>query len=44
VGGVAETYDSFTADSRLKNKMPTPIAAGLLSIRSNVQLIVEVES
>ena len=44
VGGVADTYDSFTADSRVKNKMPTPIAAGLLSIRSNVQLIVEVES
>lgn len=44
VGGVPQTYDSFTTDSMLKNKAPTPITAGLLSIRSNVQLIVEVES
>jgi uncharacterized protein YggE len=44
VGGAPQTYDSFSADSNLKMKVPTPISAGLLSIRSNVQLIVEVES
>jgi len=44
VAGTPETYDSFKADSALKMRVPTPIAAGLLSIRSNVQLIVEVES
>jgi uncharacterized protein len=42
VAGTPET-DSFKADSTLE-KARTPIAAGLLSIRSNVQLIVEVES
>jgi len=45
VAGTPETYDSFKADSTLeKQRAPTPIAAGSLSIRSNVQLIVEVES
>jgi len=44
VGGVPETYDSFKADTTFEKRAPTPIAAGLLSIRSNVQLIVEVES
>src|SRR5258706_4034467 len=44
VGGVAETYDSLSADSNLKMRGRTPISTGLLSIRSNVQLIVEVES
>jgi uncharacterized protein YggE len=43
VAGTPETYDSFKADS-LKMKTPTPISAGLLSIHSNVQLIVEVET
>ncbi|MDX6303960.1 MAG: uncharacterized protein QOI77_929 [Blastocatellia bacterium] len=43
VGGVPETTESFKADSTVE-KARTPIAAGLLSIRSNVQLIVEVES
>jgi uncharacterized protein YggE len=44
VAGVPEMYDSFKAESRIEKRVPTPIAAGLLSIRSNVQLIVEVES
>ena len=44
VGGVAETSDSLSADSNLKMRVRTPITSGLLSIRSNVQLIVEVES
>jgi len=44
VAGTPETYDSFKADSTLKMRAPTPIAAGSLSIRSSVQLIVEVES
>src|SRR3989442_842279 len=44
VAGVPELYESLKADSTLKQRVPTPIAAGLLSIRSNVQLIVEVES
>src|SRR5258706_9815884 len=43
VGGVPEPYESLKADSTLE-KTRTPIAAGFLSIRSNVQLIVEVES
>lgn len=44
VAGSPEASESFKADSTLKNRATTPIAAGLLSIRSNVQLIVEVES
>ncbi len=43
VGGVPDPYESLKADSTL-GKARTPIAAGFLSIRSNVQLIVEVES
>src|SRR5712671_880514 len=38
VAGTPETYDSFKADSTLEKRAPTPIAAGSLSIRSNVQL------
>ncbi len=36
--------ESITRDYVAKNRAPTPITAGRLSIRSNVQLIVEVES
>jgi len=44
VAGAPEPYESIKADSTLKQRAPTPIAAGLLSIRSNVQLIVDVGS
>ncbi|MGH3850803.1 MAG: SIMPL domain-containing protein, partial [Pseudonocardiaceae bacterium] len=43
-GGVTEgLYDSFKAESRA-GLSTTPISTGQLSIKSNVQLIVEVES
>jgi uncharacterized protein len=39
----AMPYESITRDYEAKNRAPTPITAGRLSIRSNVQLIVEIE-
>ena len=47
VGGNAAftKYDALTLEAtRLEKSAPTPIAAGQLSIQSNVQLIVEIES
>ena len=45
-GGGAIDYDLSSAESygSDKRKMPTPIIAGQLNIRANVQLIVEIES
>ncbi len=37
-------YDSITRGYAVEKRAPTPISAGQLSIKSNVQLIVEIES
>ena len=39
----AMPYESISRGYEMKNRAPTPIAAGRLSIRANVQLIVEIE-
>ena len=41
--GAFAAYDSISL-AREETRAPTPIAAGQLSIKSNVQLIVEIES
>lgn len=43
VAAQSEAYDAITA-SELSRGKPTPITSGQLNIRSNVQLIVEIES
>src|SRR6266404_2619359 len=39
----AMAYDSIARDDEMRKRAPTPITAGQLSIRSSVQMVVEIE-